>query len=124
MSGKSVDAPNAVNSKRLIHWILKAYLTVPIASLGYTISIPASTGEISNLYNLLELTNSGYKSVWGNGTQPKKIPQDSIKWLANQIKNNAIDSQTTLIAKDLLQKLYTFNTKYGAPFKTAMDSIN
>ena len=83
-----------------------------------------TTTETSNLYKVLELEKTGYDFNKNNGSFPKKIPSYNVTWLANQIKNNAVDYQTTVIAKDLLDKMYNFNTTYGTPFQTAMNSMN
>ena len=123
-AGKSPGSPGPDNSERLMIWMFKSYLQKPLSSLAYTISMPANIPEGNNLYKLLDLNDRGYDWLRDNVAQQKKIPPVNVEWFANQIKNNAIDYQTTVIAKDLLNKMYNQNTTYGTPFQTAMNSMN
>ena len=118
--GKSTDAPGPDNTQRLLRWIYNAYLTKSISSLGYTVTGNTSGG---NLYSLLELQKTGFGYNTGTPMKPKHIPTYNITWLANQIKSNAVDSQTTMVAEDLLASMYDENKTYGVPFQTALNTL-
>ena len=126
--GKSSGA-STYETPLLLNWIYTSYLNKPLSSLRYTISGSPSSTYSYDLFYLLNLTYTGF----GYNSRPvnfatgfgwKDIPSANIKWLANQIKNNAVDSQTTLIAEDLLSNMYNFNKDYGLPFKEALTSLN